>query len=141
MRVVCNLALSLGLILVSGVVVGHHVVANDIDKADRRILDGTVDRVEWINPHVVLHLNVEQPSGFSRMWLLQLDTPNSLLRKGINRRALENGLSLSLVVYPSLSNPCSNDCFGYALELNNMTGRPLILNQGLADSLSELPSI
>lgn len=106
----------------------HHGIADDIDLDQPLELNGTIELAEWINPHVVLNFRTQDENGFSQLWLLQVDSPNSLLRKGINRVSLDSLGTVDILVYPSTSAPCSNTCYGYGVELRTRISATYILH-------------
>ena len=48
-------------------------------------LRGTVARVEWINPHTWIHIDVKETDGTSMRWMIEGGTPNTLLRRGLTK--------------------------------------------------------
>ena len=72
--------------------IAHHAFAAEFD-ANRPIkLEGTVTKMEWINPHAWLHLAVkDEKSGQTVEWMIEGGTPNTLLRRGITRDSLQVG--------------------------------------------------
>ena len=49
----------------TGAAMAHHSVDGQFDRSDRVELNGVVSKVDWINPHIYLHLDVEEESGES----------------------------------------------------------------------------
>ena len=72
-------------------VTAHHAFAAEFD-AERPVeFNGTVTKVEWINPHVWIHLDVEKDDGTTENWAFEAGTPNVLFRRGFTRRSLLPG--------------------------------------------------
>ena len=72
-------------------VAAHHAFAAEFD-AERQVeFSGTVTRVEWINPHVWIHLDVTTEEGTVEGWAFEAGTPNVLFRRGFTRRSLLPG--------------------------------------------------
>ena len=72
-------------------VVAHHAFAAEFD-ADRPVeFSGTVTKVEWINPHVWIHLDVKKDDGTTENWGFEAGTPNVLFRRGFTRTSLLPG--------------------------------------------------
>ena len=72
-------------------VAAHHAFAAEFD-ADRPVeFSGKVTRVEWINPHVWIHIDVELDDGTTELWAFEGGTPNVLFRRGFTRRSLLPG--------------------------------------------------
>ncbi len=69
----------------------HHAFAAEFD-ADAPIeLTGTVVRMEWVNPHTWIHIDVEQGNGTSQRWMIEGGPPTALLRRGFTRDSLLAG--------------------------------------------------
>ena len=72
----------------------HHAFAAEFD-ANRPIkLQGTVTRVEWINPHTWIHIDVKEADGKTVRWMIEGGTPNTLLRRGLTRNSLPEGTEI-----------------------------------------------
>ena len=72
-------------------VAAHHAFAAEFD-AERPVeFSGTVTRVEWVNPHVWIHIDVNTEDGTTEAWAFEAGTPNVLFRRGFTRRSLLPG--------------------------------------------------
>ncbi len=72
----------------------HHAFAAEFD-AERPIhLEGTVTRMEWINPHAWVHVKVEKPDGAVESWMIEGGTPNTLFRRGFTKNSLLPGTKI-----------------------------------------------
>ena len=72
-------------------VTAHHAFAAEFD-ADRPVeFSGKVTKVEWVNPHVWIHLDVNKDDGTIEPWAFEAGTPNVLFRRGFTRRSLLPG--------------------------------------------------
>ena len=72
----------------------HHAFTAEFD-ADAPIrLEGKVVRVEWVNPHTWIHLEVQEEDGTSSVWMVEGGTPNVLARRGLRRDCLPIGTEL-----------------------------------------------
>ena len=72
-------------------VVAHHAFAAEFD-GDRPVeFSGTVTKVEWINPHVWIHIDVKKDDGTMENWAFEAGTPNVLFRRGFTRQSLLPG--------------------------------------------------
>jgi hypothetical protein len=69
----------------------HHAFGAEFDPNLPVLLKGPVVRVEWINPHTWIHLEVTKKDGTKEVWKVEGGTPNSLLRRGLKRDTVKIG--------------------------------------------------
>jgi hypothetical protein len=89
-------AAALGTLLAAGATpsAAHHSFAAEFDAAKPVQLEGTVTKMDWINPHSWIHLDVTTPSGEVQQWMIEGGAPNALLRRGWNRNSLPAGTKI-----------------------------------------------
>jgi len=63
----------------------HHSVQAEFDLAKRITVQGVVTKVEWINPHSYLYLDVTDSAGKVKHWAFEMAGPGALRRAGISR--------------------------------------------------------
>src|SRR5215510_3060284 len=72
----------------------HHSFAAEFD-ANRPVnVTGTITRMEWVNPHVWLHLDVKKPDGSIENWAFEAGTPSVLFRRGFTKNSLLPGTEI-----------------------------------------------
>ena len=92
--------LSAAVLVVSTVPVwGHHAFGGEFDPNKPVLLKGPVTKVEWVNPHAWIHVEVTKPDGAKEEWMVEGGTPNTLLRRGITRESLKVGTVLVIDGY------------------------------------------
>ncbi|MBX9603717.1 MAG: hypothetical protein K2X35_22110 [Bryobacteraceae bacterium] len=69
----------------------HHAFGAEFDPNRPLLLKGPVVKVEWINPHTWIHLEVTEKDGSKKVWMVEGGTPNSLLRRGLKRDTIKPG--------------------------------------------------
>ena len=72
----------------------HHAFAAEFDATKPIKLKGTIVKMEWINPHTWLHLEVKRPDGKTERWMIEGGPPNALYRRGFNKNSLPVGAEL-----------------------------------------------
>ena len=89
--VVILAALALGVTGTAVSLSAHHAFAAEFDANKPVTMKGTVTKMEWLNPHVWLHMDVKQPDGNVENWAFEAGTPNVLFRRGFTRKSLLPG--------------------------------------------------
>jgi hypothetical protein len=77
----------------------HHSFSAEFDSAKPVQLQGTVTRVEWINPHAWIHIEAKKPDGTVEDWAIEAGTPNTLFRRGFTRDSLKAGTVINVDGY------------------------------------------
>lgn len=77
----------------------HHAFAAEFDAAKPVKFKGTVTRMEWVNPHVWLHMDVKKPDGTVENWAFEAGTPSVLFRRGFTRKSLLPGTEVVIDGY------------------------------------------
>lgn len=85
--------------LASASALAHHSFSAEFDSNKPVQLKGTVAKVEWINPHTWIHIDVKKDDGTVERWMIEGGTPNTLLRRGITRESLPAGTEVAVDGY------------------------------------------
>ena len=118
------LAFALG---VSGQAEAHQAFAAEFDSNAPVLLRGKVTRVEWINPHAWVHLNVQTPGKPDQEWMVEGGTPNTLFRSGINKASLRPGTVIIVRGYQSKDHLCTPQCRANGRDLTLENGQKLFM--------------
>jgi hypothetical protein len=77
----------------------HHAFAAEFDLKKSVSLHGKVTKMEWVNPHAWIHLDVTGPDGKVTSWMVEGGSPNILLRRGFTKNSLETGTEIVVEGY------------------------------------------
>jgi hypothetical protein len=72
-------------------VVAHHSVSAEFDVNNKVTFTGTVKRVDWMNPHIYVHVEVKEADGKITVWKVEGGPPNSMFRQGLRAETLALG--------------------------------------------------
>ena len=102
----------------AGAAIAHHAFAAEFDSTKPVSLQGVVTRMEWINPHSWIHLDVKNADGTVTKWMIEGGTPNTLVRRGFTKDSLKPGTEIRV------------EGFRAKNGANRANGRDLVLPDG-----------
>ena len=108
----------LGVLLAAVPLLAHHAFTAEFDAKKPLKLRGTVQKVELINPHSWIHIDVKNTDGTTTRWMIEGGTPNTLLRRGFTKNSLKAGTELTVEGYRAKDGT------------NRANGRDLVLPDG-----------
>jgi hypothetical protein len=82
-------------------VAAHHAFGGEFDANRPVLLKGKVVKMEWVNPHSWIHVEVNKPDGTKEVWMVEGGSPNSLLRRGVTRDSIPVGTQIVVDGYQS----------------------------------------
>ena len=88
-----------GLLMAAAPAWAHHAFAAEFDAQKPVKLRGTVAKVEFINPHSWIHIDVKDADGKVTRWMVEGGSPNALFRRGVTKDALPQGTEISVDGY------------------------------------------
>ncbi|HEX5228463.1 MAG TPA: DUF6152 family protein [Bryobacteraceae bacterium] len=109
---------SLGLLASAAPMWAHHAFAAEFDATKPVKLRGVVTKMEWINPHAWIHIDVKNADGTVTSWMVEGGSPNTLLRNGFTKNSLPVGTEIIVDGYQSKD------------ESNKMNGRDITFPDG-----------
>jgi hypothetical protein len=82
-------------------VLAHHGTTAEFDVDKLILLQGTVQKVEWFNPHAWLHLDVKDADGKITTWRIEGGNPAQYADRKFPKESLPEGIEISITVYPA----------------------------------------
>jgi hypothetical protein len=100
MRKTFAIVITAAAILLAAVPVwAHHAFAAEFDASKPIKFRGTVTKMEWINPHAWIHIDVKGEDGKITPWMIEAAAPNALLRRGWTKASLPAGTEILVEGY------------------------------------------
>ena len=96
-------------------VLAHHSFAAEFDSTKPVSLKGSVTKLEWLNPHVWVYLEVKDDQGNVQRWQCEGGAPNVLMRNGWSKNSLKPGDQVLIDGY--LAKDGSKTCNARAVKL------------------------
>ena len=116
----CVVMAGLSVLVCAAPAEAHHAFSAEFDADSPVLLQGTVTRMEWINPHTWIHIDVTMPDGTVESWMIEGGSPQALLRRGFNKNSLPAGTEILVDGYQAKDGT------------NTANGRDLTLPDGTA---------
>jgi hypothetical protein len=76
-------------IVVSATLLAHHSVPGQFDISKPMMLKGVITKIDWINPHIYVHLDVKDGTGTISTWALATLPTAMMRRAGLTRESLQ----------------------------------------------------
>jgi hypothetical protein len=89
------------LLALSMQVLAHHAFSAEFDANKPVKLRGNVVKMDWINPHAWLYVDVKNPDGSITNWMIELGPPNALLKRGWTKQSVPPGMEVIVDGYQS----------------------------------------
>jgi hypothetical protein len=116
----------LGLATLGTPAFAHHAFQAEFDGNAPLMLQGKVTKVEWINPHTWVHMEVVT-DGTPQEWMVEAGTPNTLLRAGLTRDTLKPGEEIIVRGYRAKDVRCRPACKANGRDVTFTDGRKVFM--------------
>ncbi len=94
--------LGLGIVMAAAPVLAHHAFSAEFDATKPVALRGNVTKMEWINPHAWLHIDVTKEDGTVESWMIEAGPPGALVRRGWKRDSVVVGTEVLVEGYRAI---------------------------------------
>ena len=74
--------------------IAHHAFTAEFDGTKPVMLQGVVTRMDWVNPHSWIYIDVPQPDGSVQQWEVEAGAPNAMFRRGWNKNSIPVGTEI-----------------------------------------------
>jgi hypothetical protein len=91
--------LAAGMLLAAAPVLAHHSFAAEFDEKQPITLRGTLTKMEWVNPHGWIYMDVKGADGKVVNWAVESGAPNALLRRGLRKTDFPPGIEIIVEGY------------------------------------------
>lgn len=99
MSIIRTILLASGLCAAALPAAAHHAFATEFDATKPVQLRGTITRVEWINPHSWIHIDVTSEDGTVESWMIEAGPPGVLVRRGWSKDSVQAGTEVLVEGY------------------------------------------
>ena len=96
---VCGVVAGVALFLGAWPALAHHSFSAEYDANKPIVLKGTLTKMEWVNPHGWIHVDVKSPDGKVVSWAVETGSPNALLRRGLRKTDFPAGVEVVVEGY------------------------------------------
>jgi hypothetical protein len=87
----------------------HHAFTAEFDSNQPVSFRGTITKMDWVNPHSWIHIDVKDETGRVTNWALELGAPNALFRRGWRKDSIAVGTEVAVTGFACKSGqPCAN---------------------------------
>jgi hypothetical protein len=89
----------MGIFLASVSAFAHHAFSAEYDAKQPITISGSLTKVEWVNPHGWIYVDVKESDGKVVNYAVEFGSPNSLLRRGLRKTDFPAGLAVTIQGY------------------------------------------
>jgi hypothetical protein len=116
----------------------HHAVTAEFDPGKTVTLKGVVSKVDWVNPHIFVYLDVKDDAGKTTTWMLQSLPPLFFKGSGLTKEGLlSNKQEVTVSAYPAKD---GTQAYGFLLKVSYPDGHVFTMTPQAADPNAKGPA-
>ena len=121
----CGAVVAAALLYDGSPVKAHHAFGSEFDANSPVLLKGKIAKIEWVNPHTWIHIEIKKDDGAKEIWMVEGGSPNTLLRRGANKNTFPEGTEVVVDGYQARDH---NEKRANARNVTFADGRKLFLS-------------
>ena len=123
---------ALAVILLTAAVpaIAHHAFSAEFDQSKPVKVSGEITKLEWVNPHAWLFIDVKGTDGKTVGWRFEMGAPNALLRAGWSRSDIKVGTPVTISGFLARA----GGPVGNAFQVRLPDGRDLFASSSIKDA-------
>jgi sarcosine oxidase gamma subunit len=127
-----GLLVAIAAILLSAVapLLAHHAFSAEFDQSKPIKLSGEITKLQWVNPHAWIFIDVKGADGKVVPWRFEMGAPNALLRAGWSKSDIKAGTAVTISGFMARS----GGSVGNAFQVRLPDGRDLFAGSSLKDT-------
>jgi uncharacterized protein DUF6152 len=123
-------ALAVMLLSAAVPVLAHHAFSAEFDQSKPVKVSGEITKLEWVNPHAWLFIDVKGTDGKTVGWRFEMGAPNALLRAGWSRSDIKVGTPVTISGFLARA----GGPVGNAFQVRLPDGRDLFASSSIKDA-------
>jgi len=108
----------------------HHAFSAEFDQSKPIKMSGEISKLEWVNPHAWIFIDVKGPDGKVVPWRFEMGAPNALLRAGWSKSDIKVGTAVTISGFLARS----GGSVGNAFQVRLPDGRDLFAASSIKDA-------
>jgi hypothetical protein len=117
----CGVLMAASALIAATPALAHHSVPGTFDVSKTVAIKGTISKIDWINPHIYIYVDVKDASGTVTTWKVETLPTNHMRRVGVTKAEIlqeAKAGDITVHMYPALN----NNTAGFLLRLTYPEG-------------------
>jgi hypothetical protein len=127
------LLLGAGMLIPAAALWAHHSPSAIFEMKKKITLKGTVTKVDWVNPHIVLFMDVKDDSGQVENWKFESNPPRWFTKVGVNRADFAAAMGQTVTV--EIVAAIDGSKYGYLQKITFPNGNEISLVEGQKEEI------